>query len=85
MIKLDIKRQRGKNIMTFLQAIVLVQLQRIEGVRTVYSIYHLLKGKKSSQTIQDAHLFNLGIFFKPFPIYNGMYLMRSSMTYIKMD
>ncbi|NYV66061.1 helix-turn-helix domain-containing protein [Bacillus sp. Gen3] len=53
--------------MTFLHAIVLVQLQRIEGARTVYSIYHLLKGKKSSQTIQDAHLFNLGVFFQTFP------------------
>ncbi|MGE8204367.1 helix-turn-helix domain-containing protein [Heyndrickxia sp. NPDC080065] len=53
--------------MTFLQALILLNIQKIKGSRTVYSIYHLLKGKKSSQTIQDAHLFKLGVFFQTFP------------------
>ncbi|EIJ83340.1 hypothetical protein MGA3_08970 [Bacillus methanolicus MGA3] len=42
-------------------------LNQINGERTIYSIYHLLKGKKSSQTIQDAHLFQLYPFFQVFP------------------
>lgn len=52
--------------MTFLQAILLQCLQTVEGERTVYSVYHLLKGKKSSQTIQDAHLFSLKHLFKSY-------------------
>ncbi|MEK3885948.1 helix-turn-helix domain-containing protein [Bacillus sp. FSL K6-3431] len=53
--------------MTFLQAVILECLRQINGERTIYSVYHLLKGKKSSQTIQDAHLFRLGHYFKTFP------------------
>lgn len=47
----------------FLFFIVLHCLQKLNGERTIYSIYHLLYGKKSSQTIQDAHLFQLTQFF----------------------
>lgn len=43
--------------------ILLDCIQRINGERTIYSIYHLLNGKKSSQTIQDAHLFQLTAYF----------------------
>src|SRR5699024_1353586 len=35
----------------------------IQEERTVNSIYHLLTGKQSIQTIQDAHLFQLESFF----------------------
>jgi uncharacterized protein YpbB len=38
----------------------------LNGERTIYSIYHLLNGKKSSQTIQDAHLFSIKRFFRIF-------------------
>lgn len=48
----------------FLYFIVLQCLKKINGERTIYSIYHLLTGKKSSQTIQDAHLFQLTQYFK---------------------
>jgi uncharacterized protein YpbB len=50
--------------LTFLQIIILLCLQKINGERTIYSIYHLLKGKKSSQTIQDTHLFHLKPLFQ---------------------
>ena len=50
--------------LTFLQTMILYCLQKINGERTIYSIYHLLKGKKSSQTIQDTHLFHLNRFFQ---------------------
>jgi uncharacterized protein YpbB len=46
-----------------LEAIILYCLQQLNGERTIYSIYHLLNGKKSSQTIQDAHLFSLKKYF----------------------
>lgn len=48
---------------SFRQVILLYCLQKLNGERTIYSIYHLLQGKKSSQTIQDAHLFQLSAFF----------------------
>jgi len=46
-----------------LEAIILYCLKQLNSERTIYSIYHLLNGKKSSQTIQDAHLFSLKKFF----------------------
>ena len=49
---------------SFLQTIILYCLKKLNGERTIYSIYHLLNGKKSSQTIQDAHLFHLTAFFQ---------------------
>lgn len=50
----------------FLYYIVLQCLKKINGERTIFSIYHLLTGKKSSQTIQDAHLFQLTQYFKTY-------------------
>ncbi|AJD91334.1 hypothetical protein JMA_20170 [Jeotgalibacillus malaysiensis] len=50
--------------MNYLDAIVLAGLDIIDGERTQSSIYHLLKGKKTSQTIQDAQLFGLSPLFQ---------------------
>jgi uncharacterized protein YpbB len=44
---------------TFLQFLIFYCLYQLKGERTIYSIFHLLQGKRSSQTIQDAHLFRL--------------------------
>jgi uncharacterized protein YpbB len=44
--------------------ILLYCLKQLNGERTIYSIYHLLNGKKSSQTLQDAHLFSLKRYFR---------------------
>jgi uncharacterized protein YpbB len=46
-----------------IESIILYCLKQLNSERTIYSIYHLLNGKKSSQTIQDAHLFSLKKFF----------------------
>jgi len=46
-----------------LETIILYCLKKLNGERTIFSVYHLLNGKKSSQTIQDAHLFSLKRFF----------------------
>jgi uncharacterized protein YpbB len=50
----------------YLHLIILYCLEKLNGERTIYSVYHLLKGKKSSQTIQDAHLFRLAILFQTY-------------------
>lgn len=50
--------------MPFLQAILLVMINQINGQRTASSVFHLLKGKKSSQTIQDARLYHLDKWFQ---------------------
>lgn len=39
--------------------LILDCIHKLGGERTVYGIYHLLNGKKSSQTIGDSNLFNL--------------------------
>ncbi|MGJ9456847.1 helix-turn-helix domain-containing protein [Oceanobacillus sp. CF4.6] len=43
--------------------IILTCVAKIQGERTVSSIYHLLKGKKSIQTVQDAHIYRLDKFY----------------------
>ncbi|GKU81040.1 helix-turn-helix domain-containing protein [Niallia sp. NCCP-28] len=53
--------------MPFIEIIVLYCLHNISGERTIYSILHILNGKKSSQTIQDIHLFQLTMLFQTFP------------------
>ncbi|PLR99783.1 helix-turn-helix domain-containing protein [Bacillus sp. T33-2] len=52
---------------TYFDTVILFCLNRINGERTIYSLYHLFQGKKSSQTIQDAHLFGLSSFFNTVP------------------
>jgi uncharacterized protein YpbB len=46
-----------------LETVILYCLKQLNSERTIYSIYHLLNGKKSSQTIQDAHLFSIKEYF----------------------
>jgi len=54
-------------IMNYLEAIILQCIQHLNGERTPNSIFHLLKGKKSIQTIQDGKLFGLSHWFHSFP------------------
>jgi uncharacterized protein YpbB len=62
---LSIKRRMYR--MSYLQAIILYCLKKMKGERTEYAVYHLLKGKKSSQTIQDGHLYQVSEFFNSYP------------------
>ncbi|OLN23265.1 hypothetical protein BTO30_04665 [Domibacillus antri] len=50
-----------------LEAVILNAIKAVEGERTSSSVYHLLKGKKSAQTIQDAHLYRLTKWFHTAP------------------
>ncbi|MBP2077829.1 helix-turn-helix domain-containing protein [Oceanobacillus polygoni] len=43
----------------FLESIILKCFYQLNGERSVSSVYHLLKGNKSIQTIQDAHSYQL--------------------------
>ncbi|AGK54741.1 RQC domain-containing protein [Bacillus sp. 1NLA3E] len=69
-IKINLPNYRiikgGKMLGTYLETVILYCLNQINGERSIYSVYHLLKGKKSSQTIQDAHLFQLTKFFQAY-------------------
>ncbi|WP_240338387.1 helix-turn-helix domain-containing protein [Peribacillus alkalitolerans] len=38
-------------------------LVKVNGERTIYSIFHILNGKKSFQTIQDSHLYSISKWF----------------------
>ncbi|MDX5474575.1 MAG: helix-turn-helix domain-containing protein [Bacillaceae bacterium] len=53
--------------MRALPFICLYILNKLNGERSVSAIYHLLKGKKSSQTIQDGKLFGVHAFFGTLP------------------
>lgn len=43
--------------------IILTCIDKLQGERTASSIYHLLKGKKSIQTVQDAHIYKLDNYY----------------------
>ncbi|MGB8001728.1 MAG: helix-turn-helix domain-containing protein [Anaerobacillus sp.] len=49
--------------MRYFDGVLLYVLDRLNGERSISAVLHLLKGKKSSQTIQDAKLFNLSFLF----------------------
>lgn len=51
----------------FFKEQLLYILRKYDGQRTVFSAYHLLKGKKSGQTIQDVGLFDLYPYFNLLP------------------
>ncbi|KSU63508.1 hypothetical protein AS034_04455 [[Bacillus] enclensis] len=53
--------------MTYFQLILLYCFRQLNGERSIYSAFHILKGKKSSQSIQDSHLFQLQPFFLSLP------------------
>ncbi|WP_071460000.1 YpbB family protein [Bacillus massilinigeriensis] len=52
---------------TYFEAVLLHCLNRLKGERTIFSLFHLFHGKKSAQTIQDAHFYHLTPFFHSFP------------------
>ncbi|WP_242142629.1 MULTISPECIES: helix-turn-helix domain-containing protein [unclassified Bacillus cereus group] len=45
------------------QYTILYCLKQLNGERTVSSIYYLLKGKRSSQTLQDGNIFRISFLF----------------------
>lgn len=54
-------------IHSYLESLIIECLLQIKGERTVYSVFHLITGKKSSQTIQDGHLFGITQYYRTYP------------------
>ncbi|QXE00301.1 helix-turn-helix domain-containing protein [Terribacillus sp. DMT04] len=50
-----------------LASIILQAVQPIRNERSTASIYHLLQGKRSAQTLQDAHMYGLTNLFGIYP------------------
>ncbi|WP_199880639.1 helix-turn-helix domain-containing protein [Bacillus massiliglaciei] len=71
--------------MDFFQAILLTAIQKLNGERSLFAIYHMLQGKKSSQTIQDAHLFGLTGLFGTQPSVTRDMLERTSLLFLKKE
>lgn len=61
----------------FLYYVILFCFYKLNGDRSVSSIYHLLKGKKSAQTLQDVHLFGLTSFYKTYELLSKPLLMQT--------
>ena len=53
-------------IHSYLESLIIQCLLQIKGERTVYSVFHLITGKKSSQTIQDGHLFGITQYYRTY-------------------
>lgn len=51
----------------YLTVIILFCIKNFQGERSISAIYHLLKGKKTSQTIQDMKIYHLSSLFQLFP------------------
>ncbi|MCT8138845.1 helix-turn-helix domain-containing protein [Anaerobacillus sp. CMMVII] len=49
--------------MDYLQIIFLLILKKFNGNRSVFGAYHILKGKKTAQTVQDCRLFHISTLF----------------------
>ncbi|MFJ7852689.1 helix-turn-helix domain-containing protein [Peribacillus frigoritolerans] len=69
----------------YLQAIILYAIKKFQGERSIYAIYHMLQGKKSSQTIQDAHLFGLTDIFGTMPRFTRQQLNQNIEHSLKHD
>lgn len=54
--------------MNYFSMVILYCIKKIKGERSVSSIFHLFKGKRSSQTIQDAKLYQTYHLFGVFPL-----------------
>ena len=67
----------------YLHAIILYMINKFEGERSIYAIYHMLQGKKSSQTIQDAHLFRLTSLFGILPRFTRQQLDQTIELFLK--
>ena len=50
-----------------LSSILLSIISRIDGERTIYAGLHLLRGKRSGQTLQDVEYYGLKSFFGILP------------------
>lgn len=72
-------------IMTYKQIFLLYILNQLNGERSIQAIYHLLRGKKSSQTIQDGLFFHISHLFETLPKVNMASLLAIADDLITQD
>lgn len=53
---------------TFIERILLEAIFRLEGERTDRSLFHVIQGKRSATTLQDAHFYRLDSLFGMLPL-----------------
>jgi len=53
---------------TFIERIFLEAISRLEGERTDRSLFHIIQGKRSATTLQDAHFYRLDSLFGMLPL-----------------
>ncbi|KIL17129.1 hypothetical protein C2W58_02807 [Bacillus pumilus] len=63
----------------YLDVMLMDSVYKLNGERSISAVYHLFKGKKSSQTIQDASLFELSRYFGCYPGFTRDQLNRSAL------
>lgn len=69
--------------LSFLETLFLYCIHKLNGERSIFAIYHLLKGKKSSQTIQDAHLFRMRELFRTYTPIDRELLVKHVTAFLK--
>ena len=50
-----------------LSSILLTIIRKLDGERTIYAGFHLLRGKRSGQTLQDVEYYGVKAFFGILP------------------
>ncbi|GGF09123.1 hypothetical protein GCM10010954_04450 [Halobacillus andaensis] len=58
------------------EAILLKCILSLKGERSISGIYHLIQGKRSSQTLQDARIYEIDRFFGVYPQLNKAQVNR---------
>lgn len=74
---MTVGEERCRNLMKSFEYLCLKCLQSFRGERSISAIYHLFRGKKSSQTIQDANIFSLVNVYGLFPDLNRNFLQQT--------
>lgn len=77
---MTVGEERCRNLMKSFEYLCLKCLQSFRGERSISAIYHLFRGKKSSQTIQDANIFSLVSVYGLFPELNRNFLQQTIHT-----
>jgi Uncharacterized protein conserved in bacteria, COG4955 len=74
---MTVGEERCRILMKSFEFLCLFCLRAFRGERSISGIFHLFRGKKSSQTIQDANIFSLGILYGLFPGLNRNFLQQN--------
>lgn len=74
---MTVGEERCRNLMKSFEYLCLKCIQSFKGERSISAIYHLFRGKKSSQTIQDANIFSLVNVYGLFPDLDRNFLQQT--------